>query len=202
MAKEKTEVTIQDIVNLINGINRTCYTKASQATKLTVYSDYLGEMYISKTNMEKVPEEHLDKRVTKIEADKNNLIVWATFPEEKMPNFDDDDDDEYEEETSYGLGEGERFIALSDGTGMGGILYVFATDAPVEMLKTLEKESNQVYEDGRDGDEEPDWLEVLNKAGYSFEYVAEHRHVTPWGTSESWLEESFPQITEKYVIEP
>lgn len=91
-----------------------------------------------------------------------------------------------------------RYIALSDGTRMGDNMYIFRTNAPVEELKALEKVSCEAYINDT---EYPVWEEVLNDKGYSFSYIAEHRHVTPLGTSDMWLKTEYPSITEQYVIE-
>lgn len=39
----------------------------------------------------------------------------------------------------------KRLITLSDGTGMGGELLVFRTDAPAEVLSELEKISCEIF---------------------------------------------------------
>lgn len=94
-----------------------------------------------------------------------------------------------------------RLVTLSDGTGMGDRLYIFSTNAPVEELKKLEDESCKVYLEGRSVSEVPIWADVLYDKGYTFEYVTEHQHVSPYGTSSGWLEKNYPDIKENYVIE-
>lgn len=42
----------------------------------------------------------------------------------------------------------KRLITLSDGTGMGGELLVFRTDAPAEVLSELEKISCEIFING------------------------------------------------------
>ena len=86
-----------------------------------------------------------------------------------------------------------RYITLMDGVGMGDMVIVFKTNAPIDELKTLEKISN-------DGDV-PIWGKVLTDKGYVFEYIDSHQHITPYGTSKEWLEEKYPQITEHYCID-
>lgn len=94
----------------------------------------------------------------------------------------------------------KRFVTLTDGTGMGGELLVFKTDAPVCELQELEKVSCDLTKDGKDA---PIWTDVLAEKGYSFEYVDSHQHVTAFGTSSSWLEDHdvYKEIKEHYVIE-
>ena len=95
----------------------------------------------------------------------------------------------------------ERMISLSDGTGMGDSLFIFHTNAPAEELKKLERTSCDIYKNGGCYEDVPRWKEVLEEKGYSFEYVDEHYHVTPFGTSDEWIEEKYPTITEHYAIE-
>lgn len=97
--------------------------------------------------------------------------------------------------------EKERLIALSDGTGMGDELIIFKTNAPVSELIELEKQSCQVYLDGGDDKDVPIWGEILTKKGYMFEFVDSHRHITPYGSSRTWMELDYPEVTEHYVIE-
>lgn len=77
-----------------------------------------------------------------------------------------------------------RLVALSDGTSMGDSLLVFQTDAPIEELKSLEEISCNAYIDGDGVDDVPLWGKVLEEKGYTFEWIAEHQHVSPFGTSE------------------
>lgn len=90
-----------------------------------------------------------------------------------------------------------RLIFLREGTGMGGELLVFQTDAPVEELQNLEKESNKLYAKGEDV---PIWEEVLRRKGYVFDFVDNHAHVNAWKTSGEWAEENYPSVSEKYTI--
>lgn len=94
-----------------------------------------------------------------------------------------------------------RFITLTDGTDMGGMVIVFKTNAPIEELKELEKVSNAVYLNGGDVEDVPIWAEVLKNKGYVFDYVDEHEHITAFGTSRDWLEEKYSHVTEHYTIE-
>lgn len=48
-----------------------------------------------------------------------------------------------------------RLVALSDGTGMGDEVLVFKTNAPVNRLKELEKQSCEVYINGGDSEDVP-----------------------------------------------
>lgn len=95
----------------------------------------------------------------------------------------------------------ERLIALADGSTMGDMMIVFATNAPIEELKELEKSSNDIYINGGDEEDVPIWAEILKNKGYVFEYVDECRHITPLGTSSEWLKENYPRIAERYCIE-
>ena len=45
------------------------------------------------------------------------------------------------------------------------------------------------------------WADVLEEKGYEFAYIDSCTHVTPYGTSGNWLEETFGEINEKYIIE-
>jgi len=94
-----------------------------------------------------------------------------------------------------------RLVALSDGTGMGGTLCVFRTDAPKDFLKKLEDTSCQAFISGNGYDDVPQWGSEVEKAGYTWEYVGEHGHVTPYGTSRGWLELQYPECKEQYVID-
>ena len=93
-----------------------------------------------------------------------------------------------------------RLISLTDGTDMGGMVLVFETNAPIEELRKLEKISCDCYINGNEEDV-PIWKYVLENKGYVFDYVDEHRNVTPYRTSTTWLEDEFPTITEHYCIE-
>jgi hypothetical protein len=95
----------------------------------------------------------------------------------------------------------ERLVTLSDGTSMGGVLLVFKTNAPEKRLKELEKESCLVYINNKSSEDVPIWSDVLSKEGYLFDYVDEHSHITPFGTSEDWLEENYSGINEHYCID-
>lgn len=97
--------------------------------------------------------------------------------------------------------ENERRIALCDGTGMGDELIIFKTNAPVAELKKLEKQSCQVYLDGGEYDDVPNWGEVLVGKGYTFEFEDSCRHITPYTSSESWKERNYPDVKETYTIE-
>lgn len=94
-----------------------------------------------------------------------------------------------------------RLVALSDGTGMGDALLVFQTNAPVEELQSLEELSCNAYIDGNGFEDVPIWAEVLEKKGYLFECIAEHQHVSAYDTSDDWLKQYYPSITEQYVID-
>lgn len=95
----------------------------------------------------------------------------------------------------------ERLITLTDGLTMGDMTIVFRTNAPVEVLKELEKVSNAVYLNSGSEEDVPIWAEVLKNKGYVFDYLDEHQHITAFGTSSEWLRENYPQITEHYCIE-
>lgn len=94
-----------------------------------------------------------------------------------------------------------RLITLTDGTDMGGMVIVFKTNAPSEELKELEKISNDIYINGGEAKDVPLWKNVLEEKGYVFDCVGYHRHITPYGTSEEWLEDKYSSVTEHYVIE-
>ena len=94
-----------------------------------------------------------------------------------------------------------RFITLTEGTGMGDAVIVFETNAPIERLQELEKISCDVYLNGGDCEDVPIWAEVLSNEGYCFEYVDDYRHITAYGTSKDWLEKNYKFISEHYVID-
>lgn len=85
-----------------------------------------------------------------------------------------------------------RKVLLQDGTCMGDELCVFRTNAPVERLKKLEKESCEIYKNGGSYDDIPIWSDVLSDEGYVFEYVFELDAVC--GDDQD-------DVCEKYVIE-
>ena len=97
----------------------------------------------------------------------------------------------------------ERLITLTDGTGMGDALIIFKTNAPSDLLKSLEKDSCNVYINGGNYEDVPIWRDVLADKGYTLEYVDSCQHVTPYGTSTDWLEnhDIGSKIQEHYVIE-
>lgn len=95
----------------------------------------------------------------------------------------------------------KRLISLSDGTGMGGELLVIRTDAPAEVLSELEKISCEIFINGSDAEKVHIWADVLEEKGYEFAYIDSCTHVTAYGTSSDWLEETFGEINEKYIIE-
>jgi hypothetical protein len=84
---------------------------------------------------------------------------------------------------------------------MGNMEIVFKTNAPSEELKELERISNGIYINGGEAEDVPLWGKVLTDKGYVFDYVDSHQHITPYGTSEEWLEDKYSSITEHYVIE-
>lgn len=94
----------------------------------------------------------------------------------------------------------ERYITLSDGTGMGGELIIFKTDAPVELLKQLEALSCEAVKADEDV---PIWKEVVTNRGFEFKFIDSHQHVTAFGTSQDWLKEHAigSKVTEHYVID-
>ena len=94
-----------------------------------------------------------------------------------------------------------RTIALTNGTSMGDEMLIFKTNAPVEELKKLEKQSCQVYLDGGSEEDLPIWTEVLSQKGYIFECVDLHKHITPYSSSETWMETDYSNVTEHYVID-
>ena len=73
-----------------------------------------------------------------------------------------------------------RQIILCNGTGMGDEMIVFKTNAPIERLKELEKQSCQVYINGGSYDDIPIWADVLIGEGYVFEYVDDRLIITPF----------------------
>ena len=93
-----------------------------------------------------------------------------------------------------------RLISLTDGTDMGGMVIVFETNAPAEELRKLEKISCDCYINGNEEDV-PIWRDEMCGKGYVFDYVDEHKNVTAYGTSTTWLEDKYPKIVEHYVIE-
>lgn len=95
----------------------------------------------------------------------------------------------------------KRLITLSDGTGMGGELLIIRTDAPAEVLSELEKISCEIFINGANHEDVPIWADVLEEKGYEFAYIDSCTHVTAYGTSRDWLEETFGEINEKYIIE-
>ena len=80
-----------------------------------------------------------------------------------------------------------RYVALTDGTCMGDELIIFKTDAPVEVLKQLEKQSCAVFLNGGNSEKVPNWKSVVNDMGYVFEYIDSYCHVTAYATSGEWL---------------
>lgn len=94
-----------------------------------------------------------------------------------------------------------RKIALDEGTTMGDYCLVFETNAPIERLKQLENECNQIYINGGDDCDIPIWADILKEEGYVFKFVDEHCHTSQYATSSYWLEVSYPDIKEHYVIE-
>ena len=94
-----------------------------------------------------------------------------------------------------------RLVILCDGTSMGDEMIIFKTNAPIERLKELENQSCQVYIDGGSYDDVPIWADILTDEGYAFEFLDEHQHVTPFVSSCEWLEDKYPEVTEKYIIE-
>lgn len=94
-----------------------------------------------------------------------------------------------------------RTIALSDGTTMWDELIIFETNAPIELLKELEKVSCQLYANGGDYEDIPNWSKTINDKGYLFDYVDSHTHINQFSTSNEWLCENYPKISEHYIIE-
>lgn len=84
---------------------------------------------------------------------------------------------------------------------MGDELIIYKTDAPIELLKELEKISCQIYVNGGDYEDIPKWSKVINEKGYLFEYIDSHIHVNSFATSRKWLHENYPEILENYIIE-
>ena len=95
----------------------------------------------------------------------------------------------------------ERLVSLQDGTGMGGELIVFRTNAPVDELKKLEYESCQCYINGVDDEDIPIWQNELEAKGYTFSYIDSYENVTAFATSDEWMQEMYPVIEEHYLID-
>ena len=99
----------------------------------------------------------------------------------------------------------KRYITLCDGTTMGDELLVVKTNAPAELLKSLEMKSCEAYLTDGDDATVPWWDEEVKKAGYDYEVIWSHTHVTAIYTSEEALEifeeKHNTKITEHYVIE-
>lgn len=93
-----------------------------------------------------------------------------------------------------------RYIALSDESGMGGELIILETNAPIERLKALEKESCEIYTNG-DYEDVPIWPSVLEDEEYECSIIDSHQHVTPYDTSKEWQQEEYPEIKEFYYID-
>lgn len=93
-----------------------------------------------------------------------------------------------------------RYITLSTGSTMGDEIVILKTNAPQNLLKQLEKESNQAILDEKDP---PIWVKQISEVGFDAEYVDSHRHVTAHGLSSEWLAEhpQYSKITEHYRIE-
>ena len=92
-----------------------------------------------------------------------------------------------------------RYFTLTDGTDMGDLLIIFETNAPAEELKELERISNDICTNGEPEDV-PNWMEYLERKGFTCNYIDEHQHITAYRTSSEWLEEEYPHITEHYTI--
>ena len=99
----------------------------------------------------------------------------------------------------------KRYITLCDGTTMGDELIIIKTNAPIALLKKLEKESCEVYLLAGDDTDVPKWYEEVEQAGYAYEYITSYQHITAGLTSEEALEafeeKNKMKITEHYVIE-
>ena len=94
-----------------------------------------------------------------------------------------------------------RYVAVSDGCGMGDSVYVFITNIPAETLKAFERFCQELSKIGYESDEMPNWAKTLdNDFDHVFEYVSDHQHVSPYGTSSDWLEDRFPEINEYYKL--
>ena len=50
-------------------------------------------------------------------------------------------------------------------------------------------------------DDVPNWGSEVKAMGYYWEYVDEQDHVTPYGTSKSWLQTQYLECKERYVID-
>ena len=92
----------------------------------------------------------------------------------------------------------KRNIVLSDSNGMDGELVILRTNAPINRLKSLEKESQKLYANGEDV---PIWADILEAEGYMCDIVDSCRHVTPYCRSDDWQKEYYPEVTEFYNIE-
>lgn len=101
-------------------------------------------------------------------------------------------------ETSKEDGTKERLVTLQDGTGMGGELIVFRTNAPVDELKKLEYESCQCHINRVDDEDIPIWQNELEAKGYTFAHIDSHENVTTSGTSDEWMQEKYPDIEENW----
>ena len=85
---------------------------------------------------------------------------------------------------------------------MGGELLVIRTDAPAEVLSELEKISCEIFINGANYEERSYMGRCFEKRrGMNLTYIDSCTHVTAYGTSSDWLEETFGEINEKYVIE-
>lgn len=90
-----------------------------------------------------------------------------------------------------------RKIALYDGTGMGGELIIFKTNAPAQFLKELEEKSTIQVLAGKD---HIIWADECANKGYIFEYVDHHQHITAYGTSVEWRNRKYAYVKEEYFL--
>lgn len=89
------------------------------------------------------------------------------------------------------LVEKPRKIILQDGTCMGDETLVFLTNAPKNRLKSLEKESCDIYKNGGSYEDIPLWANVLTDEGYIFEL---QDCENPEGIQELYVIENQPEL--------
>lgn len=84
-----------------------------------------------------------------------------------------------------------RKIILQDGTCMGDEILVFLTNVPKNRLKSLVKESCDIYKNGGSYEDVPLWANVLTDEGYIFEL---QDCENPEGIQELYVIENQPEL--------
>jgi len=132
---------------------------------------------------------HKNKKLTKEDRLEIEKIVNSGSYDKLPKDFDKSLIDKYK----------CRYVILYEGEGMGDDVYIFVTNIEKEVLKATEKLCQKMKKNGYEYI--PTLSEILdNDFDKLFAYDNSCQNVTPYGTSNDWLEQYYPNVKETYYL--